>query len=226
MRRMKNLLGFATALAIAAALCGGCATTDAARIPLTVMPYYSSEPLEINVGKFSDKLLVDNPQEMLETAKIIATQLNNVPIETLYVLATRLYDLDQKIPAAYWFYDAQARTKILQKIVNDGTFDENGAQQPIADKMKALNTFQDVLGGYINEVVEGQPETWGQIIATVTKDVQNLDCKALLYDIPQMANKIVEDNPEIMAKTSEAINAITNYLMESSQGLADAMKNH
>lgn len=223
---MRNIMHDITMALAVATLCTACATADMERIPLTVMPYYNSEPLEVNVGKFSDKLMENNPQQMLETAKVIATQLNNIPTETLYVLATRLYDLGQKIPAAYWFYDAQARTDVLRKIVNDGAVDDGGAQLPVTEKMKALNTFQDVLGGYIEKVVEEQPETWAQIIATVTRDMQNLDCKALLEDIPQMANKIVDDNPEIVRKTNEAINAITNYLKENSQDLFDAMKNN
>ena len=48
-----------------------CATAEASRMPVTVSPYYNSDPLTINVGEMSDKLKSENPADLIRLASSI-----------------------------------------------------------------------------------------------------------------------------------------------------------
>ena len=68
-----------------------CTSKTASRMPIYVMPWYNSEGLVINVGKYSEALKQNTSAALLETARQMKEHLDQVPIEALYVLAVRLY---------------------------------------------------------------------------------------------------------------------------------------
>ena len=63
-----------TALAVSSIIVVACATAEAARMPISVMPYYNSDPLTINVGKLSEQLMSDNPNDILKISDAAKTQ--------------------------------------------------------------------------------------------------------------------------------------------------------
>ena len=44
----------------------------------------------------------EDVKKLQSTADVIRAEIDNTPIETLYVLAIRFYDLGQKDDAVYW----------------------------------------------------------------------------------------------------------------------------
>ncbi|MCG7859966.1 hypothetical protein MD537_23500, partial [Flavihumibacter sediminis] len=66
------------------------------RIPFYAVPVYNYDPLTIQVGKFSGQLREEHPARLLALADRIKAEIDEVPIEALYVLSIRLYDLGKK----------------------------------------------------------------------------------------------------------------------------------
>ena len=129
-----------------------CATAEASRMPVTVSPYYNSDPLTINVGEMSDKLKSENPADLIRLASSINAHDLNIPTEALYVLAIRLFDLNEKIPAAYWFYNAQFRTRVLNGLkAQDPDLFGDGMGDGAGEKLAAYNAFSELAGKYFNE---------------------------------------------------------------------------
>lgn len=203
----------------------GCATTDMERMPIMVEPYYNSDPLDINVGKFSEKLMSDDPKDILGVAEDIKKEIGDTPLEALYVLAIRLFDLGEKSPAAYWFYNAQYRTKVLQALLKEqGLLDNVKMGDPLFEEMAALNAFTELVGEHINKDLAHDPKEWVDIISQVQKDVQNLDLRALMDDIPGMANKILDEHPEVIQKINEGLNLMQQVINERAQEFINASR--
>lgn len=86
---------------LSAVFCLVSCNNESKRMPIYVEPWYNSEPLTIQVGKFSDVLKSEDVKKLQSTADVIRAEIDNTPIETLYVLAIRFYDLGQKDDAVY-----------------------------------------------------------------------------------------------------------------------------
>lgn len=223
---MKHLTFILSLLLIAAAGISfyGCATADAARMPISVAPFYKSDPLTINVGDMSEQLKSDNPGDILKLANSIKPGDTNIPIEALYVMAIRLYDLDEKIPAAYWFYNAQLKSKILNDILAKEAIsikDDND----ITEKLDAYEAFNELMEPYFNNVLSENPEGWTDIINMVQKDLTNFDVRGFVNDFPKIADKIINEHPEAMQKLNEGLNAIKDILQENVNELVQQTKN-
>jgi len=141
----------------------GCSNSSKSNqvIGIYVTPYYNSQPLTINVGEYSRELKTSNPKTLSKLADKIHKKIDEVNIETLYVLAIRLYDAGEKDEAAYWFYTAQFRKNIFGKM-QDG--EKGGFGSPAFEIPHALQSFNDLSGTWINGYVAGNPENWEQIV--------------------------------------------------------------
>ncbi len=166
---------------IFAALCvlsgASCASKSADRMPIYVTPWYNSEGLVINVGKYSEALKQDAPADLLETARQMKEHLDQVPIEALYVLAVRLYDVGEKVESAYWFYVAQFRARVFV-----GMLAESGG---IGDKgfelQQAFASFNQLAGTYINGYIGGDVDKWVQVIEQAGETCKDMGYIGALY---------------------------------------------
>ena len=104
---------------LSAVFCLVSCNNESQRIPIYVEPWYNSEPFTIQVGKFSDVLKSEDVKKLQSTADVIRAEIDNTPIETLYVLAIRFYDLGQKDDAVYWFYTAQFRRNLYARMIEN-----------------------------------------------------------------------------------------------------------
>lgn len=104
---------------LSAVFCLVSCNNESERIPIYVEPWYNSEPFTIQVGKFSDVLKSEDVKKLQSTADVIRAEIDNTPIETLYVLAIRFYDLGQKDDAVYWFYTAQFRRNLYARMIEN-----------------------------------------------------------------------------------------------------------
>ena len=215
MKTVNSLLSLLLLTAAAIAL-HGCATAEASRMPIMVSPYYNSDPLTINVGEMSEQLMSENPTDLVRLANSINANDLHIPTEALYVLAIRLHDLDERIPAAYWFYNAQFRTKVLNqlKAQNPDIF-SSGMGDDASEKLSAYNAFSELAGKYFNQELAGNPDGWIEIIDMVQRDMTNLDIRGFVNDFPRMADKIVGEHPEVVRKVSEGLNVLKEVLQEN-----------
>ena len=204
----------------------GCATVDAARMPIMVQPYYNSDPLTINVGEMSEKLMSNKASDILELANSIVPNDASIPTEALYVMAIRLFDLNEKKPAAYWFYNAQFRTKVLNALLTQNPdYANNEIGNESFEKLSAYNAFTELAGPYINQELSQKPNEWVEIIDMVQKDMTNLDIRGFVNDFPKIADKIVNDHPEVLEKVNEGLSILKNILQENLEEMVQETKN-
>ena len=225
---MKTINNILSLLLLAAGLVAlhGCATAEASRMPVTVSPYYNSDPLTINVGEMSEQLMSEHPTDLVRLANSINANDLTVPTEALYVLAIRLFDLNEKIPAAYWFYNAQFRTRVLNGLkAQDPDLFDNGMGDGASEKLAAYNAFSELAGRYFNEELARNPDGWIEIIDMVQKDMTRLDIRGFVNDFPRIADKIVGEHPEVVQKVSEGLNVLKEVLQENMDEIVRQSRN-
>lgn len=165
--------------------CGGGGNN---KIDIYVTPLYNSTPLQISVGKYSEKLMSESPRKMLQLADEIKSNIDEVDAVTLYVLSIRLYNLGKKDEAVYWFYTAQFRARILFSMAIG--LSPSGAPA-------ALGSFRELAGKWINGYAFGYPDkliaTLEQVIADV-KDMQYIAKAYSSYNFkPESAQQAIVD---------------------------------
>ena len=224
-KRFKNKIMTMVALAGMSLIAVACATADAARMPISVHPYYDSDPLTINVGELSEPLMSENPNDILKIAEVAKQGADNIPLEALYVMAIRLFDLGEKTSGAYWYYNAQFRTKVLNALLkNDPDILNQNLGSETFEKLAAYNAFTDLAGQYINPELANDPNSWSKILGEVSNDLKDLDIRAFVNDFPQMANKVLDEHPEIVQKVNEGLNVLKDVLTENMQEIVNQTK--
>ena len=170
-------------------------------IGIYVEPYYNSQPFKINVGSYSEALKSNDEKEILEVAQKIKNNIDNVDMMTMYVLSTRLYDLNQKEEAVYWFYTASFRRNVFKQIVLGS---EHGT---VAGELtQALDAFNTVLGEYVNGYALGQIDKNIEIITAVIADNRNMKSLSTVYPslkfddakLPEAIKNAVNDREEFI----------------------------
>ena len=225
---MKAKNEFLSLLLLAAAFVSlhGCATADVSRMPVAVPPYYNSDPLAINVGDMSGRLMSESPADLVRLAGSINANDPDVPTEALYVLAIRLFDLDEKIPAAYWFYNAQFRTRVLNALeAQDPKLFDDGMGDGASEKLAAYNSFSNQARGFFNEELSRNPDGWVEIIDMVKRDMARLDVRGFVNDFPRIADKIVSEHPEVVQKVSEGLDVLKEVLQENMDEIVRQSRN-
>ena len=135
------------------------------KIDIYVTPFYNSTPLQINIGKYSERLMSESPKQMLKLADEIKGCIDEVDAATLYVLAIRLYNLGKKDDAVYWFYNAQFRKRIFLHMAIG--LSPSGAPA-------ALDAFQKLSGQWINGYAFGHPDKLIAVLEQIIIDVQHM----------------------------------------------------
>lgn len=112
---------------------------------------YNSSPFKINVGSYSEALKTNEEQQILEVLQKIKTNIDKIDLMTLYVLSTRLYDLNKKDEAIYWFYTVSFRRNVFKQTVLENT---HGTEA--GELTHVLDAFKKLLGEYVNGYALGQ----------------------------------------------------------------------
>ncbi len=156
--------------------------TDTAKNPVKepigiyVEPYYNSNPFKINVGSYSEALKTNDDEKILEVAETIKSNIDKVDLMTLFVLSTRLYDLNKKDEAVYWFYTASFRRNVFKKIALDN---RHGTEA--GELSQALDAFKQLLGEYVNGYAFGQIDKNIEICKAVIADNSNMKTLSMVY---------------------------------------------
>ena len=121
---------------------------DNGLIPFYAEPYYNYKPLKIDIGEYSDKLMTNDTTQLLDLSRQIKSDINNITIETLYILSIRLYDLGKKDESFYWFQTAKTRARIFIEMLNPKKIGGIGSE---AFELKQLFvSINNNVGVYIN----------------------------------------------------------------------------
>jgi hypothetical protein len=123
---------------------------DGARMlmPVYITPYYDSDGVKIDVGKFSAKLAKADAKSILKIASELRMEKDKLRSEVMYVAAIRLYDLGNKDEAVYWFYTAQYRAGVFRSILDPKKVGSIGSEA--FELRQAYYSFNQLAGEYIN----------------------------------------------------------------------------
>lgn len=137
------------------------------RINILVVPFYSSDGVEIHVGNYSQRLATQDQQQLIDLAKEMAQQREQLTPEQMFVLAIRLYDLGDKDDSVYWFYEAQFRAKLFLKTVDSA---QVSSGDPTYDLLMDYNAFTESAGKSINGYAGCDVDNWVKIAKVVQDD--------------------------------------------------------
>lgn len=136
-------------------------------ISILVVPFYSSDGIDIHVGDYSDRLGTTDLKELTALAQEMAQQRDKLKPEQMFVLAIRLYDLGDKDDSVYWFYEAQFRAKLLLKTVDSARVSSG---DPTYELLMDYNSFTESAGKSINGYAGCDVNNWVKIAKVVQGD--------------------------------------------------------
>jgi hypothetical protein len=143
---------------------------DHGQIPFYAEPYYNYKPLKVNIGKYSDELRTSDTAALFALANTMKASIDSVPIEALYVLSVRLFDLGMKDESFYWFHTAKTRAKIFSEMLDPKWIGTIGS---VAFERKQLFiAFNQMVGIYINGYGFNDVEKGAAVIEKVKDEVK------------------------------------------------------
>lgn len=184
-------------------------------MPIYVEPFYNSSPFKIAVGEYSAKLKTNSRSSLLSLADEIRDRIDEVNIETLFVLAVRLYDLGLKDEASYWYYTAQLRKNIFICMEDRATYRSN-----MGDYLQA---FKQLSGQWINGYAYGNLDKLIAILEQVVADNQNMAYIRNAYP-NSYAFKTEEKQKECMQNQLDAIFEHIKYIRENKEEILRTRK--
>jgi hypothetical protein len=183
-------------------------------MPIYVEPFYSSNPFKIAVGEYSAKLRTNSRSELHSLAVEIKERVDEVNIETLFVLAIRMYDLGMKDEASYWYYTAQFRKNIFIYMENRTTG---------SDMSEYLQAFKQLSGKWINGYAYGDPDKLVAILEQVIKDTEDMGYVGKVY--PNMYEfKHQEEQAAYVQKQADEILEHITYIRENKEEILRTRK--
>lgn len=151
-----------------AGLAAGQAITDPVHIDVYITPYYNSKGPTIEVGPFSSGLAAKNESEFVATIAKMKKSWDTLNFAETYVAAIRLYDLGFRKESIYWFYSAQYRGRLFASLIDRDKMGSMG--DPGFELFQAQNSFQQLIGPYINGYAFGDIDQLVPIIERVQKE--------------------------------------------------------
>ena len=203
---------------LSAVFCLVSCNNESKRMPIYVEPWYNSEPLTIQVGKFSDVLKSEDVKKLQSTADVIRAEIDNTPIETLYVLAIRFYDLGQKDDAVYWFYTAQFRRNLYARMIEN----VGGVGEPAFECRQAQLAFNKLSGKWINGYAGGVPDKWLEILAQVINEGRKSGYVELAY--PKLTFKPETEQAAVAEDIAKELSELRQYIIDNREEMAQARK--
>ena len=195
---------------LAALLAIGCSNNSNKKMGLYVTPYYNSQPLTVNVGEYSRQLMTGKPKQLLKLSDEIRKKVDNVNIETLFVLAIRLYDAGEKDEATYWYYTAQFRKNVFIQM-QDG--EQGGFGEPAFEIPHALQSFNELAGKWINGYIGGYPEKWAEIVRQAANDISQMGYIQKAY--PSLQFKLEEEQAAFVNEQIADSEEMHQWLLEN-----------
>lgn len=185
------------------------------RMPIYVEPFYNSNPFKIAVGEYSSRLVTNSKSGLLSLSKEIKGRIDEVNIETLFVLAIRLYDVGLKDEASYWYYTAQLRKNVFIKMEDKATYRSN--------KGDYLQAFKELSGQWINGYSYGNTDKLAATLEQVIAD--NEDMSYIRNAYPNTyAFKPEEQQSAYIREQVDVIREHITYIRENKEEIARIRK--
>lgn len=188
------------------------------RMPIYVTPWYNSDPFTIQVGKFSEMLKTNDVEALQNVADKIRVEIDKIPIETLYVLAIRFYDLGQKEDAMYWFYTAQFRRNIYARMVEN----VGGIGDAAFELLQAQSVFNKLSGKWINGYAGGVPDKWIEVVTKVSKEGVKSGYIGLTY--PKLTFKPEIEQVAVVKEIAGEFAKLIQYIVDNREEIAQLRK--
>ena len=184
--------------------------TDFSVIKIAVKPYYETEGLKINIGRYSSELAIKDEKKFLAAIFKIKENWENLTAEELFVGAIRLYDLEYRDEAVYWFYTAQFRAKVYQGSLAQPKAEKMG--DPIFDLQQVQKDFFKATGPYINGYAFRSLDKVGKVIERVNKDSEKLPDMSKIY--PNTSFVEIDKQKEVIKETVDSLVKVSGMLVE------------
>jgi hypothetical protein len=152
---------------------------DNGQIPFYAEPYYNYKPLKISVGRYSELLKTNDPTELIRVSEQIKADIDNINIETLYVMSVRLYDLGKKDEAFYWFQTAKLRARIFIEMLDPKKIGGIGSEA--FEHKQLFGTFNQLAGGYINGYGFNDVEKGVTTMEVIRNEIKNIKSYKEVY---------------------------------------------
>lgn len=148
-------------------------------IPIYVTPYYNSQGPEVSVGAYSGELTTATAASIAELAKKMKAEWATLPVETMYVMSIRLYDLGLKKESVYWFYSAQVRALLFKSLLSEESI--GGIGNEGFERIQAYSAFHRLAGEYINGYAFGELQSLQESIRLVKAENETPPDLAIIY---------------------------------------------
>ena len=181
-------------------------------IPIYVTPFYESEPLGVNAGPYSERLMSNSRSQMLALSEEFKRDKDNIHIIPMAVLMVRLYDLGLKDEACYWYYTFQMRRNIVRSML-DNHWAEIG--HPPFELTSAADSFKQLAGEWINGYSFGDPEKLFALIEQIIEENRDMGYIAQAYDSNTYRFKPEAAQQAYVDEQIEAMQGFITYLREN-----------
>jgi hypothetical protein len=119
-------------------------------IAVDVPPYYTQSGHRAAVGAYSEGLSAADRNVVLQTVGDMEKDWENLPVTAMYVAALRLFEIEERDRALYWYEGAKYRAALFMKLL-DGTSEMNRMGSKAFMLSRAHTAFFVALRPYIGE---------------------------------------------------------------------------
>ncbi len=173
-------------------------------------PFFNSDTNFVETGMFDEELSNPNKQTLLDIESEIFENLGNVPIETMYVLSSLLYNVGYKDKATYWFYTAQLYSMVFYNIMDQSVNGKIGDYT--FELASGLNAHNELSGYWINGFSFGDIDQLVFILGLVMENKNILQFERL-YPDAKFSN--LDDAGNIHFEKASSLSGFIEYLVEN-----------
>ncbi len=198
------------------------APDDAAtsEIPIYVTPYYNSQGPEVSVGAYSGELTTATAASIAELAKKMKAEWATLPVETMYVMSIRLYDLGRKKESVYWFYSAQVRALLFRSLLSEESI--GGIGNEGFERIQAHNSFHQLAGEYINGYAFGELQSLQQSIRIVRAENETPPDLTIIYPGLDFIDR--GSWPDKVNEVAADLDKLLNYIANNAKEIKETRK--
>lgn len=180
------------------------------RMPVYVTPYYNSVGPKINVGPYSKEMASATADSVLKLSEKMKKERETLPVEPMFVMAIRLYDLGHKDEAIYWFYSAYFRARLVRNTLKKESLGGIGSEG--FERRQAHGAFHQLAGEYINGYAFGELEQLERQVRQVKSENETTPKLNTIYPKLQFIDEAEwpEKNKESVADLDKLLDFIVN----------------
>ena len=188
------------------------------RMPIYITPYYDSDGPSVDVGPISTELTSLTCDRAHELCERLRSEWTELPVEVMYVLSIRLYDLGEKDRAVYWFYAATYRARLLKALTL------HADQRPAFDRIQAQFAFHKLAGEYINGYAYGNPEPLVVTLKSIKRDAEVIpDFQSVYPELEFVDRELWEGHNR---KLAAGLDQLINYVSTNGEQIKLMRKNN